>query len=458
MKNQGIFAALNLTWVLVILTTAPLKIFAEGTVENKVFKSESVGHNVNVYVYLPEGYRTDTDPYRLYVFLHGGGGDNASANQNIIKPILDRLITNETIEPMVVAWPQVTWPGVNGQNWLNLHMYTNSVRNGNYESLITLDLLAWLEDHYNVSKDRLSRVIGGFSVGACSAARIAIRNSEKFIAFAAHDGYMSLKTWSEYEIQFLLEEYIGYEPGSYVYSPSNGFWSLVMFGFSGAFSPNLDNPNWQVDLPFDEWGKVIPEVYENRWIANFDPATMMQNPEIYKNPLYIYFDTRKNIGLPQWTTNQYANDLCHYELDSIGIDHTYTMFTNNPGHFLGADAAENALLFLNNSMNNAAAKVSTRDQDFRKAGFRLMQNYPNPFNAQTTINYRLDKAAYTKLQILNSMGQKVMTLLDEHMPAGEYQMKWAGRDEFGNNVVSGFYVVKLEIDGYYQMKKMLMLK
>lgn len=44
--------------------------------------------------------------------------------------------------------------------------------------------------------------------------------------------------------------------------------------------------------------------------------------------------------------------------------------------------------------------------------FELYQNYPNPFNPSTVIAYVLVKPGYTTVEIFNSLGQKVRTLVD----------------------------------------------
>ena len=49
---------------------------------------------------------------------------------------------------------------------------------------------------------------------------------------------------------------------------------------------------------------------------------------------------------------------------------------------------------------------------------RLYPNYPNPFKENTTFQFYLPEPKKVKLYILNSIGQKVGTLLDEHVLSG----------------------------------------
>lgn len=90
--------------------------------------------------------------------------------------------------------------------------------------------------------------------------------------------------------------------------------------------------------------------------------------------------------------------------------------------------------------------------------FQLSQNYPNPFNPATTIAYRLDKAADVGLTIYNLLGQPVITLVEEMQPAGEYTVRWNGKDARGKAMPSGTYFYAIQVDNTRQVKQMTLLK
>ena len=90
--------------------------------------------------------------------------------------------------------------------------------------------------------------------------------------------------------------------------------------------------------------------------------------------------------------------------------------------------------------------------------YALYQNYPNPFNASTTIFYELPEAAPVKLEIINVLGQKVVTLLDQPEDAGIHSVTWDSRDEAGRSVASGVYFYRIITPEYNFEKKMVLMK
>jgi len=88
-------------------------------------------------------------------------------------------------------------------------------------------------------------------------------------------------------------------------------------------------------------------------------------------------------------------------------------------------------------------------------GFELFQNYPNPFNPTTTIKFRLKNAENVKLNIFNSLGQLVETLVNDNLSKGNHEVIFSSNK---NNLSSGIYYYQLITDTYSQTKGMILLK
>jgi hypothetical protein len=88
----------------------------------------------------------------------------------------------------------------------------------------------------------------------------------------------------------------------------------------------------------------------------------------------------------------------------------------------------------------------------------LDQNYPNPFNPSTVIGFDLPKPSLVSLDIIDVLGRKVTTLINEHLTAGSKRVQWDGRDNTGAEVASGVYFYRLQIGDHVEVKKMVLLK
>ena len=90
--------------------------------------------------------------------------------------------------------------------------------------------------------------------------------------------------------------------------------------------------------------------------------------------------------------------------------------------------------------------------------FSLSQNYPNPFNPTTVIGFDLPRRSKVVLEVLNLLGQRVSTLVDEELPAGIHKAEWDGCNDSDDRVASGLYFYRLSADGRAKSKKMMLLK
>ena len=92
------------------------------------------------------------------------------------------------------------------------------------------------------------------------------------------------------------------------------------------------------------------------------------------------------------------------------------------------------------------------------SGFQVQQNYPNPFNPVTQIKFSLPQATKVTLTIYNILGQKVITLINKEMEAGDHSIYWNGRNSAGEGVASGIYLYQLQTEDFSKTKKMLLLR
>lgn len=94
------------------------------------------------------------------------------------------------------------------------------------------------------------------------------------------------------------------------------------------------------------------------------------------------------------------------------------------------------------------------------AEYTLLQNYPNPFNPSTVIRYGLPSGSIVKLEIYNSLGQKITTLVEGELEAGYHETEW-----YAGRVTSGVYFYRFEAvstdnssEHFVKIKSMVVLK
>jgi hypothetical protein len=78
---------------------------------------------------------------------------------------------------------------------------------------------------------------------------------------------------------------------------------------------------------------------------------------------------------------------------------------------------------------------------------------PNPFNNSTNIYYKTSNASHNIVTIVNILGQKLATLVNNYEEKGEYTVIWNVIDQ-----TSGIYFCILESDNYFKVEKLLLLK
>jgi hypothetical protein len=85
--------------------------------------------------------------------------------------------------------------------------------------------------------------------------------------------------------------------------------------------------------------------------------------------------------------------------------------------------------------------------------YRLEQNFPNPFNPSTRIRFSLPRASDARLDIYNLLGEKVATLLNEHMEPGYYTVTFDA-----SALASGVYLYRLVTSTGALVQKMVLTK
>ena len=75
----------------------------------------------------------------------------------------------------------------------------------------------------------------------------------------------------------------------------------------------------------------------------------------------------------------------------------------------------------------------------------LLSITPNPFDEETLISFRLPLiTAFVNMWVYNAWGQRIRLLLDVERTGSQGSVVWDGRDDHGDRLPMGIYVIYLE--------------
>lgn len=120
---------------------------------------------------------------------------------------------------------------------------------------------------------------------------------------------------------------------------------------------------------------------------------------------------------------------------------------------------DNTGIYIFNADSGTNALVGTRG--IVSANISNIGNFPNPFNPLTTITFELSHEAHVTVNIFDSRGRTVSTLISEHLAAGIYREKWDA-----TAFASGMYFYQILtrvnasaiVDNRSEMHKLLLVK
>jgi enterochelin esterase-like enzyme len=148
-----------------------------GKLEMVEYDSTTVGNKRKVLVYTPPGYSAD-EKYPVFYLLHGIGGDEEEWRRGgHPEVILDNLIADEKIVPMIVVMP-------NGRAQPNDRAEGNVMATApafaKFEGDLLKDLIPFIESKYSVKADRESRALAGLSMGGGQSLNFGLGNLDTF--------------------------------------------------------------------------------------------------------------------------------------------------------------------------------------------------------------------------------------------------------------------------------------
>ena len=144
-----------------------------GTITKIWYRSDVLDMDRRVYVYTPPGYEGGTQKYPVFYLLHGAGGDeDAWTNMGRTAQIMDNLLAEGKIKPMIVVMPngnanqagaQNDVPPIPMEGATGMAAYQRFA--GKFEIHLVKDLVPFIEKTFRSLTGKDNRAIAGLSMG-----------------------------------------------------------------------------------------------------------------------------------------------------------------------------------------------------------------------------------------------------------------------------------------------------
>jgi hypothetical protein len=135
----------------------------------------------------------------------------------------------------------------------------------------------------------------------------------------------------------------------------------------------------------------------------------------------------------------------------IGINTYYQIVIVKQDSCVATSIAKSQTQTYTNSVSNMEEYKLIGIDEYSRNLFG-MSIFPNPFNNNTNIGYTLFKNANVKLSLINILGEEIAILNNEKQTSGKHQISFSASEK---NLATGMYYIKLDVDGYIEIKKMI---
>lgn len=295
-----------------------------GRIVTDTFTSEALKDNKlgdpdtrDVVIYLPPDYDFSKKAHPVIYLLHGYGGNERSVVGELGEPLtivmLDGLVNTGVLKQVIIVMP-------NAKNKYGGSYYLNSELTGNYEDYIAVELVNYIDSKYRTIQDRKGRAIVGASMGGYGATTLSMKHPETYVVAASLSPPLSFDIIGQFMVAEVLKENPNGMGGSI--PDSKRRYTNYIYSLSAALSPNLNNPPFFVDLPFEyPSGKTIESVMQ-RWLKEDPLAMLPAYSSALKELNGIYIDMGDE-DLPGFNS---AVEAFRKELTNMDIDHEYYIY------------------------------------------------------------------------------------------------------------------------------------
>jgi S-formylglutathione hydrolase len=345
-----------------LLAQAPAAPVQKGTVERIKVHGKALEGNLegdspdrDVFIYLPPGYATNTNQRYPVAYMLHGYGLTAERWMSFTKMAegADKNVAAGTMKEMILVNPDAF-------TLYSGSMYSSSPTIGDWETFIAEDLVSYVDSHYRTIADRMSRGLGGHSMGGYGTIRIGMKRPDVFSSL-----YM-MSSCCLMNNPGARGQAAAPARGAATAAPAQAAPAAQGRGGEGgrggrgggrgntqaaqaaAWASNPKNPPTYYDLPTKD-GEVVPAIAA-KWVAN-SPMVMIDQ---YLTNLKKYRAIMMDVGLQDSLAR--SNGELEESLKTFGIKHTFETYEGDHNNRVPERIEQRVLPFFSSNLSFTAPK------------------------------------------------------------------------------------------------------
>jgi enterochelin esterase-like enzyme len=365
MQSRHTWICLGLTLVLfagsALAQTPPASSVPIGAVERVKVHGISLEGNLegdspdrDVFIYLPPGYSANASQRYPVVYMLHGYGLTAERWMSFTRmaDAADKNIAAGIMKPMILVNPDA-FTKYNGS------MYSSSPTIGDWETFIAEDLVSYVDSHYRTIPDRMSRGLGGHSMGGYGTVRIGMKRPDVFSSMYIMSACCLLNnpgggnrggTGSRGDTGAPAQQQTATPPAQQAATPAAGQAAQGGRGGRGntqgaqaaAWSSNPNNPPDFYDLPTKD-GQPVPAIVA-KYLAN-SPLAMVDQ---YLTSLKKYRAIMLEVGTQDTLAG--SNRQLNESFKTFGISHSFEEYEGDHTNRVPARIEQKVLPFFSNNL------------------------------------------------------------------------------------------------------------
>lgn len=345
-----------------LVAQTPAAGIRKGAVEHIKVHGKSLEGNLegdspdrDVFIYLPPGYAANTNQRYPVVYMLHGYGLTAERWMPFTKmaDAADKNIAAGTMKEMIFVNPDAF-------TLYSGSMYSSSPTIGDWETYIAEDLVSYVDSHYRTIADRMSRGLGGHSMGGYGTVRIGMKRPDVFSSMyimsacclmnnpGARGAAPAATAATAQAANAAPTPAAGAAPaaGRGGQGGRGGGRGNTQAAQAAAWASNPKNPPTFYDLPTKD-GQPVPAIAA-KWVAN-SPMVMIDQ---YLTNLKKYHAIMMEVGLQD--TLARSNAELEESLKTFGISHTYETYEGDHTNRVPERIEQKVLPFFSNNLSFTA--------------------------------------------------------------------------------------------------------